>query len=618
MSMDFNDEFDIANSVAKVEVSLEYQKLKDSKVIKRDLSTFPEEHQKSALKKMNILAYVAKKLTGGWSKSQLDPLLDELFKDNKSDRPSARSVIRWRKKYNESGGDITSLVTQNHKMGNRELKVKGDDTFFDKALARFLDAKRPSVARAYEYYRDSIIIENEKIVSGNIPILSYDGFLKRIRKLPPYPVALARHGKFIADRWFSYKSSHIPPTRVLERVEIDHTPLDLILLDDELNVPLGRPYLTLLVDVFSGCVIGFHLSYNEPSYVSVSKAIAHAIKPKKYLSQLGIELNNDWPCQGKIENLIADNGREFWSKSLEHTCQELGINLQFNPVRRPWLKPFVERFFGLINQYLLSEIPGKTFSNIIEKEDYNPQKDAIMRFSTFVDQFHRWVIDIYHQNSDSRHMRIPAQRWRQSVNSLPPMTLDNEEIRRLDVLMGIKDERTLTTHGIKYLGLMYDSTALSDYRKAYPQPPNAPKKLIKIDPDDLSKIFVFLEEIDGYIEVPSTDRSGYVDNLSLHEHRVIQKYNREVVRGSVDSVGLAKARMAMHQAIQSEQQAFLDSTTKRKIKATSKQAKLANVSNTGTGTIKVQGEKIKGKNISEAPESLANSLDTWADDLEAF
>ncbi|MBF4377430.1 transposase, partial [Vibrio anguillarum] len=120
--------------------------------------------------------------------------------------------------------------------------------------------------------------------------------------------ALARHGKYYADKLYHYYQSVQMPTRILERVEIDHTPLDLILLHDDLLIPLGRAYLTLLVDVFSGCIIGFHLGFKAPSYVSASKAILHSIKKKDYISSLPIELQNEWPCSGKIENLVVDNG----------------------------------------------------------------------------------------------------------------------------------------------------------------------------------------------------------------------------------------------------------------------------------------------------------------------
>ncbi|WP_022942784.1 Mu transposase C-terminal domain-containing protein [Psychromonas hadalis] len=615
--MDFIDEFDSSIIPIKPETPSQFVRLDDAKLAKRDLDTFPEFLKEKAIDKYKLISLIEKENRGGWTQKNLDPILDKLL--GTENRPNWRTVVRWRKSYIESNGDIASLVAKQHKMGNRTKRIKGDELFFEKALSRFLDAKRPNVSVAYQYYKDLIIIENESIVAGKIPIISYTAFNKRIKSLPPYQVAVARHGKFMADQWFAYCSSHKPPTRILERVEIDHTPLDLILLDDELLMPLGRPYLTLLIDVFSGCVLGFHLSYKAPSYVSAAKAIVHATKPKS-LDNMSIKLQNDWPCFGKIENLVVDNGAEFWSNNLEHACKEAGINIQYNQVRKPWLKPFVERFFGVINQLFLTEMPGKTFSNILEKEDYKPEKDAIMRFSTFVEEFQRWIVDVYHQESNSRETRIPIKQWQSGFEVYPPLKLSLEDEKRFNVLMYITDERTLTRNGFKFEELMYDSTSLADYRKKYPQTKQTIKKLIKIDPDDISKIHVYLEELEGYLEVPCTDASGYVDGLSLHEHKTIKKINREEIRESKDPLGLAKARIAIYGRIQQEQELLNTAKSKRKISAMKKQAQLADISNTGNGTICV---KEREKNTQPLKKQTANTntiLDNWDDDeeLEAF
>jgi putative transposase len=615
--MDFEDEFTVSTSVKKPETPAQYVKLDDSELVKRDLDTFPDFLKEKALDKYKLISFIEQENSGGWTQKKLDPILDKLFEGNRDKRPNWRTVVRWRKSYIDSNGDLASLVVKRHKMGNRNKRVEGDEVFFERALSRFLDAKRPKVTTAYQYYKDSITIENETIVDGQIPIISYTAFNQRIKSLPPYPIAVARHGKFKADQWFAYCSSHIPPTRILERVEIDHTPLDLILLDDELLIPLGRPYLTLIVDVFSNCVLGFHLSYKAPSYVSAAKAIVHAIKPKA-LSNVGIELQNDWPCYGKFETLVVDNGAEFWSKSLDHACKEASINIQYNPVRKPWLKPFVERFFGMINQYFLTELPGKTFSNILEKEDYKPEKDAIMRFSVFVEEFHRWIVDIYHQDSDSRDTRIPIKQWQHGFDIYPPLQMGIEDEERFNVLMGITDERTLTRNGFKFEELMYDSTALADYRKHYPQTKDSIKKLIKIDPDDLSNIHVYLEELEGYLKVPCTDTTGYANGLSLHEHKVIKKINREIIRESKDNLGLAKARMAIHARVQQEQELFNESKTKAKISAVKKQAQLVDISNTGQGTIRLEKSDTLSV-ITNKPElNISDILDNWDDDIEGF
>jgi putative transposase len=67
--------------------------------------------------------------------------------------------------------------------------------------------------------------------------------------------------------------------------------------------------------------------------------------------------------------------------------------------------------------------------------------------------------------------------------------------------MGKIHKGTVTSKGIKFKHLIYDNVALEHYRKQYPQTKESRKKIIKIDPDDLSRIFVFLEEMGGYIEV---------------------------------------------------------------------------------------------------------------------
>lgn len=613
MMADFHDEFDEFNTPVKPETPIQYVKLEDTTLIKRDLDTFPDFIKDDALDKFKVISKIGGQISGGWTQKNLDPILDNLFDESNLNRPNWRTVVRWRKKYIESNGDLASLVIERHKMGNRQKRKSGDEPYFDKALERFLDAKRPTVATAYQYYKDLILIENENIIDGKLPIISYTAFNKRIKALPPYSLAVARHGKFIADQWFAYCAAHKPPTRILERVEIDHSPLDLILLDDELLIPIGRPYLTLLIDVFSGCILGFHLSYKCPSYVSAAKAISHAIKPKS-LENINIQLQNDWPCYGKIENLVVDNGAEFWSDSLDHTCRENGINIQYNPVRKPWLKPFIERTFGKINQSLLAELPGKTFSNILEKEEYKPAKDAVMRFSTFVEEFHRWIIDIYNQDSDSREKRIPIKKWQTGFDLYPPIKMNDEEEERFSVLMYISDKRTLTRNGIKFEDLMYDSTALSEYRKHYPQTKETIKKIIKIDPDDISKIYVYLEELNSYIEVPCTDPTGYTAELSIYEHKTIKKINREIIRESKDCIGLAKARMAIHERVKQEQEFFIASKGKAKISSVKKQAQLADVSNTGKGSIKVSEEKVPPVENNRNN----NIFDNWDDDIEAF
>lgn len=587
----FEDEFSpsITTSLEPYDASpkakldrLKYANLENSEIFERDLSSFPEEQKVKALKRYKLISLIAKEIQGGWTQKNLIPLIDKYSESLSIDKPSVSSIKRWYRSFRESNGNIISLVDLDHRKGNRKPRISGDETFFDEAVKRFLDAKRPKYSQAYEFYCDRIEIENSQIISGKISKLSYNSFKERLKKLPPYTVALNRYGRHYADKLFNYYESAVPTSRILERVEIDHTPLDLILLDDELLIPLGRAYLTLLVDVFSGCIIGFHLGFNPPSYTSVAKAILHSVKNKDYIHDMNIEFQNEWLCHGKMETLVADNGAEFWSGSLERACTEAGINVEYCKVGQPWEKPRVERKFLEIIQGIVGWVPGKTFSNILEKDEYDPQKDAVMRFSTFVEELHRWIVDVHNASPNSRHTKIPNYHWQKSAEILPPLALNEGEEKQFSVIMGIAHEGKITSKGIKYKYLMYDNVALEQYRKNFPQTKESSKKTIKIDPDDLSHIFVYLEELEGYIEVPCNyDPLGYTKKLSLSLHLKLVKVHREFIKGQVDALSLAKARQALHERIRQEQEYLKQMSLpqrNKKAKNGKKMAALAGVS----------------------------------------
>ena len=49
----------------------------------------------------------------------------------------------------------------------------------------------------------------------------------------------------------------------LDVVQIDHTPVDVIVVDEAHRLPIGRPWLTLAIDVATRVVAGFYVSLVE-------------------------------------------------------------------------------------------------------------------------------------------------------------------------------------------------------------------------------------------------------------------------------------------------------------------------------------------------------------------
>ena len=95
---------------------------------------------------------------------------------------------------------------------------------------------------------------------------------------------------------------HYVAARPLEIVQIDHTRVDVVVVDEETREPIGRPWITLAIDVFTRMVTGFHLTMAAPSRLSTGLALLHAVHDKTaWLRDREIEA--PWPVAGLPETL---------------------------------------------------------------------------------------------------------------------------------------------------------------------------------------------------------------------------------------------------------------------------------------------------------------------------
>jgi len=73
-------------------------------------------------------------------------------------------------------------------------------------------------------------------------------------------------------------------------VQIDHTPVDIIVVDEEHRLPIGRPFLTIASEVATKMISGFEMTLEQPSASSAGLGLAHAILPKEgWLARRGID-----------------------------------------------------------------------------------------------------------------------------------------------------------------------------------------------------------------------------------------------------------------------------------------------------------------------------------------
>jgi len=92
-------------------------------------------------------------------------------------------------------------------------------------------------------------------------------------------------------------AGHLTSEGPFALVQIDHTLADVIVVAEGSRLPIGRPWLTLAIDVATRVVAGFYLSLEHPSALSVAMVLSHVVLPKdKFLRGRGVDIA--WPMHG--------------------------------------------------------------------------------------------------------------------------------------------------------------------------------------------------------------------------------------------------------------------------------------------------------------------------------
>lgn len=463
------------------------------------------------------------------SRTVLEPAIREVWekltanlpKDQRGTPPGWVSVYRWKRSYLNAGQNFLVLVGEHQKKGNRENRYPPEvSAMLQEAIeTRYLQPERRTVHDVLEYAQGLVVAENRlRPESARLPLPTRRQLETKIKEIPAYDCYAARHGKLAATKKFRAVLSQYVTQAPLDRAEMDHTRLDLMVVDDETKLPLGRPWLTVCLDSHTRCVLGIYISFEPPSYFTVAQCLKHAFRPKLDIKADFPSIENSWLAFGVMRELTVDNGMEFHSRSLEDACYSLGIELHYTPRRTPWMKGKVERFQGTLNRGVSHLNPGTTFSNIFDKEDYDPSKHAVIRYSKLKELTNKWIVDVYHQMPHRALHQPPAVLWQSSISS--------EDIRVasdpawLDAVMGKSVTRRLTHKGIELDGLFYNSSELTLLRRKHGA---AFDVQVRVDSSNLGSVVVFSPEGTAMFKVPALAQK-YAAGLTEWQHRVFKRY----------------------------------------------------------------------------------------------
>lgn len=457
--------------------------------------------------------------------------------------PDCSTVLRWRRRFMDSGNDIASLVESSAKKGNRSARFPDEVIRIARAAIdrKYMTLERASIQETLDAAKIEIRAENRLLASAATLPMPTRRLVKRlIDEIPAFDRHAARYGRDSANNAFRAVTGFRVIGAPLERAEIDHTPLDLLVIDDDSGMPIGRPYLTTCIDAYSRCVLGCVVSFEPPSFLTVAQCLKHALLPKTGLRAEQSTLRNDWEAHGIPEELVVDNGAEFHSVSLEKACLELGTEIHYAPRRNGAFKGIIERFQKTMNDSVAHGSPGTTFSNIFEKEDYNPAKHAVIGFRRLKEILTIWIVDVYHQRPHRSLASSPASVWSSAIAPedipVPPSG------ETLDVLLGrVESGRRLSHKGIELDGLFYNSSELTALRRRLGSVLNVD---LRVNDSDLGRIAVLVPGENSFVFAHALN-SAYASGLSRWQHKVCRRFARmQSLPENPDSWLDAKAEIA--------------------------------------------------------------------------
>jgi putative transposase len=333
----------------------------------------------------------------------------------------------------------------------------------------------------------------------HLRIPAYGSVVRRLQAFDGRTLVAKREGPQQARQKFRTLRASPSITQPLQLVQIDQTLVDVIVVDELERKPIGRPWLTLAIDVATRAVLGFHLSLAAPNSTSVAMTLSMSILPKdEILGHAGTSLR--WPMHGLPARIHVDNAREFHSKALQRGCEEYGIAMSWRPVHQPHFGGHIERLIGTVmgEVHLL---PGTTFSSVAERGNYDSCKQALLTLSELEEWLLLQICGMYHRTRHQSTKLTPLAAWEKETRDLPSLVRLPQNPNQLYIEFLPFKLRKVSREGVRLFNVFYCCDALSTFlsvpARAYP---------VHYDPRNLSRVYL-KDESGEYLEIPYRDLS---------------------------------------------------------------------------------------------------------------
>ncbi|MHA1679928.1 MAG: Mu transposase C-terminal domain-containing protein [Promethearchaeota archaeon] len=466
----------------------------------------------------------------------------KLLEHAKENNVSKSALYDWRKKYEELGWG--GLVPEKKKCGRK----KGKDVEVEKLMEKVIEEDFLSegvTASILHVYENDFLDKCDENGIEEVRIPHYSTFYRRILEIArKKKMKIVNGRKVTKDNFKPLEGRDKIGKYPLERVEFDHTILDIMLVDLRDNKPIGRPVITVAVDVYSRMVWGYYLSYDHEDTTSVGMCMLNGLLPKEKLLKKH-NLKKPWKIHGYPKTVVVDNGKQYRSPIFKDflDANKRTITAIWNPPKCPEKKPHVERFIKTINLTIKNEFKNKGYIPPIEyrkKTGYDPSKYACFTLDQFEDWLLNWIVETYHYKNhgglkDDTGLDIsPAERYDQGLVNVDGRTIGSPEVPsnpenlKYELLPFDPKGRQLRRVGIEIFNLEYYNSIVGKLLARQTEKDRKKKWMIRYDPRDIKEVYLYVDTADTYYPIPIKNRYNnriIIDDnpISLKELKLFKK-----------------------------------------------------------------------------------------------
>jgi len=449
------------------------------------------------------------------------------------DPPSDSTVMRWMR---ETGGNphnykcVTEKFIQQNRASRKSAEIIA---VANEVLANYHFISKTRLQKQDDYQTCTARINDELQVRGIEGSISLGTVKKIIYSKPAYERDVIRLGVTEAKHKHRHSSGGKWPTRPFERVELDHTELDIKVIDRASGLSMHRPTITVIKDYYTGYILSFWISFEGESIGRITKAIRIALENKRHREiQYGLEY--EWLTTPIMwEKLVLDNALAHHSEAFLSIARTLGFSIEFSAVRMPWMKGSIESFIRLLNK-AMPEHGKPTKPNAVKSKQSKKLEVERVFFDNLVKYIHHWVADYYPHFKNSRKISSPyieMQKAIQACEGLPKINFTPESYE-LRIATSQSIFRKIGAAGYETSGLTYRSRELSDLVQANG---TGKKYEIRQDLSDIGEVFIRNPITNEWIVVPEMNPVNS-KGKALYQH----KLDRKAALDNFEKLGGAK------------------------------------------------------------------------------